>query len=206
MNKIVYKIYLYYLGILPAAATFFLMQRLEFPSWIGMPIFFIGTAIVAVHLSMAISYTKPTKKFWWLILVLIDGPILALIGNLNLLEISNIIIDIFLIETLAIWISIGILAGYSGRPAKGQQIASLILVFLSVGGLLGFYYAAGYLIKPWYLYISLLIAIAETLWIKYKILDKDEIEVEATDTTLFIVGNLFLWLIAMVVGGIISNS
>ena len=91
MNKLLNKFHLYYLGILPAAATFFIIQNLEKIEWLGLFIFFIGTAVVAVYLAIITSYYTPIKNNWLILFIIIDGPIFALLANLNLIKFGEII-------------------------------------------------------------------------------------------------------------------
>ena len=83
---------------------------------------------------------------------------------------------------------------------------STILMIAFLFGISYLYFITGFFDKPWYLLGPLVLGIIETIILKYKVLYKDQVTVNAYDTIGFVVGFLFLWLVSMILGGIVANS
>ena len=75
------RIYLIYLGLLPALATFAVIWAYGY-RWMFL-LFLVGVAAVGVYLATVMSYTPIPKSLPWLLLALLDGPIFVLISLRN---------------------------------------------------------------------------------------------------------------------------
>jgi hypothetical protein len=84
------------------------------------------------------------------------------------------------------------------EPTKGQITASIILSLVCIGWLWGLYYGIGFFEKTRYTYLPILLGIAETVWIKYKVLEDDNVNTEVNDTG-FILWFLTSWIIVLFV-------
>jgi hypothetical protein len=195
------KFYLFYLGLLPALATFAVLWAYGYP-WLFV-VFIVGVAGMGVYLAPVMSYTPIPSSLPWLLLALLDGPIFVLISLRNNLHPLAFAIEGFIIDGGAIWLSILFLAFVSPLPTRGQRIAS-IAIMLGILGLIGtlfWPYWQEYLWGNWERMFWLVAGITQATWLNFGRFQHVEIQRQESDGgILFIVGMLMIWLIAMIVG------
>ncbi|MCA9999520.1 MAG: hypothetical protein KDE56_27340, partial [Anaerolineales bacterium] len=128
------KVHLTYLGILPALATFTLINQDEYPTmWL---IFLGGTAALGVYLAATYSYLPIPTTWLWAMFLILDGPFFVLL-SLGFREFNlNFAIKGFLVEGTAIWLAIAYLALTSFLPTSSQRFWSVVFM---VAALLAIY-------------------------------------------------------------------
>jgi hypothetical protein len=196
------RFYLVYLGLLPALATLAVLWAYGYPWFFCL--FLGGVAGVGVYLATVMSYTPIPQSLPWLLLALLDGPLFVLISLRNNFHPLAFAVEGFIIEGAAIWISILVLAFVSPLPTRGQRAAS-IAIMAAILGLMGSLfgpYWQEYLWGQWQRIFWLLAGVVQATWLNYGRFQRAEVLREESDGgILFIVGLLFLWLAAMIVGG-----
>jgi len=195
------KLYLFYLGLLPALATFAVLWVYGYP-WLSV-LFLVGVAGVGVYLATVMSYTPIPSSLFWLLLALMDGPIFALLSLRNDFHPLAFAIEGFLIDGSAIWISILFLAIVSPLPTREQRIASIAIMLgiLTLIGSLFWPYGQEYLWGNWERLFWLGAGIIQATWLNFSRFKRAEVlRRESDGAILFLVGMLIIWLIAMIVG------
>lgn len=201
------KLYLAYLGLLPALATFAVLWAYGYPWVFGL--FLGGVAAVGVYLATVMSYTPIPQSLPWLLLALLDGPLFVLISLRNHLHPLAFAIEGFLIDGSAIWLSILYLAFVSGLPTREQRLAS-IAIMLAILGLIGslfWPYWQEFLWGNWYRVFWLAAGIFQATWLNFNRFQRAEVlRSEGDNGILFIVGLLAIWLIAMIAGASLHDA
>jgi hypothetical protein len=201
LMRIIGKIYLFYLGMLPALATFATLWAYGYP-W-PFCLFIGGVAGVGVYLATVMSYAPIPNSLPWLLLALLDGPIFVLISLRNNFHPLAFAIEGYLIDGTAIWLSTLILASISLLPTRGQRIASIAIMLAVLGLTTSFFwpYVQASLLGDWYRIFWLIAGIVQATWLSLSRFLRGEVLREESDgVTLFIVGFVMLWVIAMIVG------
>jgi hypothetical protein len=195
------RLYLIYLGLLPALATFAVLWAYGYP-WLFC-LFLGGVAGVGVYLATVMSYTPIPQSLPWLLLALLDGPFFALISLRNDFHPLAFAVEGFVIDGGAIWISILFLAFVSPLPTRSQRMASILImaVILVLMGSLFWPYWQEYLWGQWQRIFWLLAGIVQATWLNYGRFQRAAVLREESDGgILFIVGLIMIWLLAMIVG------
>lgn len=198
---IIGKIYMFYLGVLPALATFAILWAYSYP-WLFC-LFLGGVAGVGVYLATVMSYAPIPKSLPWLLLALLDGPLFVLISLRNDFHPLAFAIEGYLIDGTAIWLSILFLAFVSDLPTREQRIASIAIMFVILGlmGSLFWPYWQEYLWGNWYRIFWLAAGVVQATWLNFGRFQRAEVLRQESDGgILFIVGSLMVWLLALIVG------
>lgn len=196
-----HQLHLIYLGCLPAVATWIAIS--SSPPRFPILIFLGGTALVGVYLAVVGSYTPPSTSISFALFTLVDGPVIAAIGNQ---ELSAILLDAFLIDSITIWLAIALVATTTDRPSPDQQIATygLTLVAISTIALLFWSHITTNLFGQgtiWWL----LIGIIEGLVTRYIAFEKEAVMQHHDFTAFYIVIFIWVWIIAMMGGNIAAT-
>jgi hypothetical protein len=195
------RIYLIYLGALPAFATFGILKAYGYP-W-PFILFLVGVAAVGVYLATVMSYTPVPRSLPWLLVALLDGPLFVLISLRHNFHPFAFAIEGYLIDGTAIWLSILFLASISDLPARGQRIATITIMVLVLGMITSLFwpYFQDFLWGNWMRIFWLLCGICQATWLNFGRFKREEaLRQESDGGILFIVGLLFLWLIGMFAG------
>lgn len=195
------KLYLFYLGSLPALATFAIMWAYGYP-WLFI-IFLVGVAGVGVYLAAVMSYTPIPSSLPWLLFALLDGPIYVLISLQSDFHPLAFAVEGFIIEGGAIWLSILFLSFISPIPTRGQRIASITIMLIILGliGSLFWPYGQEYLWGNWERIFWMVLGIVEATWLNFSRFQRGEVLRQESDGgIIYIVGLLLLWLIALIAG------
>ena len=207
LHRFLGRFYLVYLGTLPALATFAILWAYGYP-W-PFILFLVGVAAVGVYLATVMSYTPIPRSLPWLLLALLDGPLFALISLRGDFHPLAFAIGGYLIDGTAIWLSILVLAGISDLPTRGQRIASITIMILILGMITSLFwpYWKEFLWGNWGRIFWLLLGIGQATWLNFGRFKREDVLRQENDGgILFIVGLLFLWLIAMIGGMVIHES
>ena len=159
--QIANQVHLVYLGLLPSVATFVLLQtyghQAPFLLLIG------GVVLTAVYLAVTYSYARlPTSvpaSLW----ALIDGPLFALAAPRTAKGPLSFAVNGFLIDAVAFWCAIVVLAFVASEPLPWQRVASVGLGLLALAALAS-------LAAPYVLHI-LETSTWATLWLPLGILE-----------------------------------
>jgi len=195
------RLYLFYLGLLPALATFAVLWAYGYPLYFCL--FMGGVAAVGVYLATVMSYTPIPQSLPWLLLALLDGPFFVLLSLRNNFHPLAFAIEGFIIDGGAIWVSILFLAFVSPLPTREQRIASIMIMLVIVGlmGSLFWPYWQEFLWGNWDRIFWLVVGIVQATWLNYGRFQRAEvIRQESDGSILFVVGLLIIWLIAMIAG------
>ena len=98
-HRIVGGMHLVYLGLLPALATFaILAEHGHRAIWL---VFLGGIVAVSVYLAVAVSYTRSPGSLIAALLILLDGPVCALLAQSEGAQPFSFAIESFLIRSLS---------------------------------------------------------------------------------------------------------
>ena len=197
---------LIYLGLLPALATFSILYTYGHAA--PMLLFLGGTVAVAVYLAFLITYTPPPRSTGWALIQLLDGPVWAAFSvytsNGNWLGFA---IDGFLVDGTAIWIAILVLALRSPLPTRQQRLASVAFMIVAIC-------ATVWLVWPhyknslsnyWVSQCLLLAGTSEGLFVRVKVLKKDEVQTPTDAGAAYIVALLLVWVGSLILGNVMHE-
>lgn len=198
-------IHLVYLGLLPSLTTFGLLYKYGYP----VPLFlFLGGAVaVGVYLAVVFYYTPMPRSLTDGLLILLDGPAWVVLSLLTKKAVPlGYVVEGFIVEGTAIWLSILILAAKFPR----QRLAAIgyMLLAFAVSVSLVYPYFRDNLQDQW-LSVGLLgMGIVETFLARFRQLKRDE---EGRDTTLrdpdknagFLVVLILIWVAAMIASNVL---
>lgn len=195
--KFLNKFHLYYLGAMPALATFLLIPKTNPNNGTVIAIFLVGIAVVGVYLAMLGSYTKPIQNLPLLLLTICDGPFFGLLATQNLNNLDNLIIYTFLIENLAIWLSLPVVA-LSVEHILSQQIIAVFVLSLVILASFGAFFALTDIL-PYSVsaVLALLGGVFESFVLKYKILAEDDVVRAEATVAVYILIFLALWVFSL---------
>lgn len=205
--RILEKIYLLYLSLLPAVGTFILLAIFDV---IQNPILFLvvfvfGTAGVGIYLAATASYTPPSSSLLKSIVVLIDGPIWATLAIVFGGSILTAIVDNVLIEIASILLGILVVTCISNKPSRGQRIGSLFatgLPLLGVGYIFWTYTQAADLLVLGKILV-LVLAILQGTTTQYLRAKSDTVH---RDAEMYILIGIIAWVVALFAGMGFANS
>jgi hypothetical protein len=199
--RVVNRIHLIYLGILPSLATLALLWRYGYP-WPFL-LFIGGVAMTGVYLVSVYHYTPLPSSVPGSLWVLFDGPLFALVarGGRNITLLS--VIEGFLIDGLALWLTILALTLISSRPSPGQRVASLGIGCAVLGVILSLFwpYVSGVLWGSWSRIGWLVGGVVEGMIARYRLLRAEKaLRLEGDESILYVALLVMLWVVAMSVG------
>ena len=183
--RIVNRIHLIYLGLLPSLATWALLWRYGYP-WPFL-LFIGGVAMTGVYLVSVYHYTPLPSSLPGSLWVLCDGPLFALAAQGATLSGRNITlssaIEGFLIDGLALWLTILLLTLLSSRPSPGQRVASLGLGGVVLGVILSLFwpYVSETLWGSWMRVGWLLGGMVEGMLARYRLMQAEKTEQKFLD-------------------------
>lgn len=195
------RLHLIYLGLLPSLATFIVLRthgyRWMFPLFIG------GVAMVGVLLAEIFAHTRLPDSLPASLLVLLDGPVLALLATRGRGFGFGFAIDSFLVEGLAVWLAIAVLAVVSDLPTPWQRNASVVIMLIAVGLSLSLFwpYLQITLEERWFKLVWLAIGVIEGTIVRFRLLQTEEIIPHAEDFRILAITLLIMaWIAAMILG------
>jgi len=198
-------VHLVYLGLLPSLATFGLLYKYGYP--VPFILFLGGAVAVGVYIAVVFYYTPMPRSLAGGLLILLDGPAWVVLSLLTKKAVPlGYVVEGFVVEGTAIWLSILILAAKFPR----QRLAAIgyMLLALIVSISLVYPYFRDSLRGQW-LSVGLLgMGIVETFGARYGQLRRDE---EGRDKTLqdpdrnvgFLVALILIWVAAMIAGNVL---
>jgi len=206
LNHIVGRIHLIYLGLLPSVATYAVLRMYGYA--LPFLLFLVGVAAVGVYLAATYSYAYLPKSLWMHLVVLLDGPLFALVGwRARSTTPLAFAIDSYLIDGTAVWLAVLFLAMVSFKPTRGQRIASIAIMVLILGmvGSLFWPYVRSVLWGRWLALASLAAGLIEGTVIRVRTLDREAIARPESDfSTLYIALLVMVWVGSMM-GGLAAN-
>ncbi|GIV95724.1 MAG: hypothetical protein KatS3mg057_0381 [Herpetosiphonaceae bacterium] len=206
MTELVGWLHLIYLGLLPSLATFGVLRTYGHP--IPFLFFLGGVAAVGVYLAVTISYTRLPRSLGIALFTALDGPVLSYISlPQQAAPPFAFSIQGFLIDGVAIWLSIAVLALWSGMPTPEQRVASLVLAVVAVAVLgsafwpyLRQYVGGNPASVRW-----LVIGILESFIAYHRLLKADEVVNDSNRSTIYIVALIMIWIFAMGAGTVLHE-
>ena len=134
-------LYLVYLALLPAIATFAVLWRYgqTYSDATMFLSFLVGTAAVGVYSAFVMSYQYVPKSLWRLLVLLLDGPFLIFVAQKAGTNQFGFAIDGYLVEGMVVWMSILLLASISPDPTPNQRGAS-VLIMLGAIAMTGWFF------------------------------------------------------------------
>lgn len=199
--------HLIYLGLLPAAATFGLLNKYGHP--VPLLLFIGGTAAVGVYLAVVFYFSPMPRSVVWGLVVLLDGPLWVVLSILSKRGLPlDYIVEGYVVEGTAIWLSILFLSLYDIRERLAA--AGFMLLALIVTGSLVYPYFRDQLRGEWLSLGLLTIGIAEALAIRYRQVKRD---VERPTTSrpdtgrnaVYIGIFIVIWAAAMIAGNVLHE-
>jgi hypothetical protein len=200
--QIIGRIHLFYLGALPALGTFVVTAVFGNPS--PFLIWLVGIGAVGVYLATTMSYTPRPQSVSRAVLFLVDGPLFVLAAQIRGDEAGLIAFaaEGFLVDGMAIWAAIALLAAHSSLPTSGQRMASIAIMLAAMGTTLLLYwpYLTTYIFGNWFKIVLLLAGLGEAIYVLHRSMDRSELtQVDEDFSILYIVGMLFLWMAGLFV-------
>lgn len=193
--------HLVYLGLLPALATFSLLFSYGHDA--PLLLFLGGTVAVGVYLAVIITYTPLSPSLGWALLTLLDGPAWVILSLRSTGVTSfGFAIEGFLVDGMAIWISILVLAIRSSKPTHQERMASIGFMLAALGAtawLVWPYYREA-LLGQWVSQSFLGLGILEAVIVRYHLLKQDEVVRKEKVTVPYLVILLLLWVVSLVLG------
>lgn len=199
--------HLFYLGLLPALATFALLRQYGHPApfWL----FLGGTVAVSVYLAVVAHYTSPPGSVIQGVLVLLDGPLWLLASHFTAARpvlTLGFAVETFVLEGSAVWLAILWLAFTSPWPTRGQRWASAGLMLIAAGviGALAWPYlqtAFGVGLRGFWLLAGILQAVI----VRVKVLARDPRNAH-DGSILYIVGGIAAWIAALSLGIVLHGD
>jgi hypothetical protein len=204
-HRIVDGTHLVYLGLLPALATFaILAEHGHSAVWLA---FFGGIIAVSVYLAVAVSYTRSPGSLIAALLILLDGPVCALLAQSDGKPSFSFAIESFLIEGIAIWLAIIWLAVTTNRPTQEQRIATIGFACIAVGTMLSVFwpYLRGSVWGDWQKSGWLAVGIVEAVLTRHYLLETDEVVRGEGISAPYIGILLFVWIAALIAGNVLHE-
>lgn len=205
LHKLIDRIYLIYLGLLPVGATFAVSytygREQIFLLFLG------GIVLVSVYLAVIASYTPFPKNLWITVLSLIDGPLIALTAQRFGGDGFSWMIDSFLVDGLAIWLVITWLALSTNRPTAEQRWMTLgfgLIAMLSLGYLVWPHLATN-IWGDWLRIFWLLLGVVEALGVRYFLLERDKVLRDNDFSMGYILIFLIAWFVMLILGNILRE-
>jgi hypothetical protein len=202
----VHTIHIIYLGLLPALATFVLLRRYGYP--LPLLLFLGGAVAVAVYIAVVNYYTPPPPRSIAAgLFVLFDGPIWVAFSMLSKHSIpAGAVVEGFIVEGTAIWLSILILAAKFPR----RRLAAIGYMLLSLA-------ITASLVYPYFrdnlhghpMSLSILgFGIVETFATRFSQLKRDEEgrdgrDIDPDKGVAFIIIMIVVWAAAMIAGNVL---
>ncbi len=200
------KFYLFYLGILPILATFaiVLTNGLRLP----MLVFMGGVGAVGVYLAATYSYTRLPKKVLPLLVMLLDGPLFVMLSLRDGINPLAFAIEGYLIDGVAIWLSILVLAFISPLPTRGQRFWSIVFMLVAIGvnGLLFWPYLEPFFDNNLGHFVWLLVGWVEATVASFLLVSKDDVIRSGDESILYIGLLVMLWVVALFLGNILYEA
>ncbi len=198
-EKIFSKISLFYLGLLPSLATFFVLRDYE----VGMPTvvaFILGTVVVGIYLVSTNLYTSLRLKDSLTVLLYPVGTLLLVALYQQDLDFYGLVIETYFLESTALIFCILSLAVVSDKPTPQQRWLSIGLMAAVL--LFQVFFFWDYLLAEIdgdplnaLFYVFLVVSNA---WLGMKVIEKDERINE--DNPIFTALFVFVWAIVLFIG------
>jgi hypothetical protein len=203
---LVNRVHLVYLGVLPSLATFAMLHRYGY-RWPFL-LFIGGVAMMGVYLVSVYYYTRLPPSVPVSLWVLLDGPLFALAAQGFRTCDLSFAIEGFLIDGLALWLTILALALTSPLPSPGQRAASLGIGLVALGVILSLFwpYVSG-MWGNWFWLIWLVVGIVEGGVARYGLLKSGAaVRLEEDGSILYVALLVMLWVVVMNVSIALHNG
>lgn len=173
-----------------------------------MLIFLGGTGAVGVYLAATYSYTRLPNRVFPLLVMLLDGPLFVIVSLRDGLKPLAFAVEGYLIDGLAIWLSILILAFISPLPTRGQRFWSIFFMFIAVGVNVALFwpYLQQFAGENWGHLIWLLVGCTEATIASFLLVSKDDVIRSDDGSILFIGLFVMLWVVALFLGNILYEA
>ncbi len=200
------NLYLIYTGVLPAAATFAILLR--FGTRAPLIVLVGGLTGVSVYLAALYSYTQLPSHPLPLIILLLDGPLFALLSLRNNFSPFGLAIESYLIDGTAVWIAILLLALVSPLPTPGQRAGSVafMLAALGVTSALFWPYIEAHILGDWQRTAFLLTGLVEATLTAFPRIRQDQVLRGGEESTRYLVALILLWSVAMIAGSALHDA
>lgn len=205
LRAAIHTIHVIYLGLLPALATFVLLRRYGYP--FPLVLLLGGTVAAAVHIAVVFYYTPPPRSIFAGLFVLLDGPIWVALSMLSKHSIpSGSVVEGFIVEGMAIWLSILILA--AKFPHRRLAAIGYMLVALVITASLVYPYFRDEL-HGHAMSLGLLgFGIVESFAARFAQLKRDEQgfdhrRIDRNKNAVFLIVMILLWVAAMIAGNVL---
>ncbi len=197
------RLNLWYLGLLPALATFVLLA--QYGSRYAFFIFLGGIAAVSVYLVVSYNYTAPPIRLGVALLTLLDGPLFVLLslrsggGSPWAFAIEG-----YLVDGTAVWIAILVLAMRSPLPERWQRVASVAFMLAAIVTTTALFwpYIEAFLWGNWGQVAWLALGIGEATAARYLVLEGGEISREGDPAFGYLLPLIIFWVICLFAGNI----
>ena len=199
--QIANRVHLVYLGLLPSAATLVLLltygHRAPFLLLIG------GVVLTAVYLAVTYTYTRLPTSLPASLWALLDGPLFALAAPNSAAGPLSFAVNGFLIDGVAFWCAIVVLAFVATQPLPWQRVASVGLGLVALAALasLAAPYVRQTIETSGWATLWLPVGILEAAALIYPLLRGGDVERADVDRAgVYIAVMIVLWVAAMCAG------
>lgn len=196
-------LYLVYLGILPAWATFAVAYTYGVPY--PLLIFMVGVAAVGLYLTVTFSYAPLPTSWLGVAFVALDGPLILWLSNFGEADWLGHGVESFVVDGTAVWLAILFVTFTSSLPTDEQRLASAGIMITCVSVFIFFFwpYLSQMPAQRWW---WLLAGLAENVLVSFRLLSSNEPVRDAMDGDRYLKYFLplfFLWLIALFAGNVL---
>lgn len=205
--RIIDKIYLVYLSLLPAIGTFVLLAVFDV---IQNPLLFfvafiVGTAGVGIYLAATASYTPASSSIVKSVLILVDGPIWATLAIVFGGSFMTALVDNVLIEITSLLLGIFFVTCVSSLPDRQQRISSLFATGLPLLGIMYIFwiYAQASNLLSWEKILILSLAVLQGTFLQFRRANEDTIH---RDAEMYIIIGIITWVAALFAGAGFANT
>ncbi|MBN1262331.1 MAG: hypothetical protein JXB35_16750 [Anaerolineae bacterium] len=199
-------LYLVYLGLLPALATF--ATLVVYGSQATFVVFLGGLVGVSVYLAVIAGYTQLPESLWGRLFILIDGPLWVLLFAARRWSPFAYAVESYLVEGTALWLAILALAVRSPLPTREQRGMSVafMVVAVAVGVFTYWPYVQAVLCGDWYRTGWLALGVVEGAATQYRLLDRDQVLRDGDDTLGYLLIMIMLWVAFTITGSALHDS
>ncbi|MCP4542724.1 MAG: hypothetical protein GY832_36845 [Chloroflexi bacterium] len=206
IHRIVERVHLIYLGLLPALATFAVLAAYGHP--VILLVFLGGIVAVSVYLAVVVSYTRSPSSLAVTLFILLDGPVCAVLAQLSGGAPYAFAINSFLVDGLAVWVAIVWLAVTTSRPTEGQRIATVFFALVAVVTVISVFwpYLRESVLGEWNRLGWLLIGMIEAVIARHYLLKADDVVRDQDISVPYILILLFVWIAALTAGNVLHET
>ena len=186
------------------AGTLYILRQVTIPEIWRLPLFILGVSAVALYLAVAVSYLVFPKSFWKRLAMVLNGPLLALIGLVlwpgpalqlvtatMLIEVGGTCLALFLVVI-------------TEAPSSMDRRMGMVVTGLPLGLVMAA--STGYLhhvqAKPLAPAIYLLLSVLQLGLTRRSLVSRDG--VQRQDLPILLIG-ILAWVAAFILGNVLSD-